>query len=412
MIQRASKNRAAQATARLVASSTMSVPESEKPQGQPSRQPRERVERLTPDQVCQLLAMLRRQIRVRHYSIRTEQSYADWAERFISFNDNRNPRYLDTFATNAFLSHLASDLDVAASTQNQALCAILFMYRSVFDIELGDLGQVHRARKRKRMPVVLTIEETAAILANMSGTRRLMTELLYGTGMRIIELIRLRVKDLDFAQRILTIREAKGDKDRTVGLPAELIPDLKAHLERVRALHEKDLADGFGNVYLPHALGRKYPAAAREWGWQYAFPAKKISVDPRSGCKRRHHIYESVLQKALKKATRDADVHKPVHAHTFRHSFATHLLASGTDIRTLQILLGHNDVKTTMIYTHVVKSGPQAVQSPLTDVLALQREAAVCVDKERSALLRLKIRCLTLVRAWTENNKHLIGDAS
>jgi integrase len=206
----------------------------------------------------------------------------------------------------------------------------------------------------------------------------------------------LRVKDLDFAQRILTIREAKGDNDRTVGLPAELIPDLKAHLERVRALHEKDLADGFGNVYLPHALGRKYPAAAREWGWQYAFPAKKISVDPRSGCKRR----------------RDADVHKPVHAHTFRHSFATHLLASGTDIRTLQILLGHNDVKTTMIYTHVVKSGPQAVQSPLTDVLALQREAAVCVDKERSALLRLKIRCLTLVRAWTENNKHLIGDAS
>jgi len=275
---------------------------------------------------------------------------------------------------NEFLSHLASDRNVAAGTQSQALNAIVFLYKRVLEIDIGELGQVVRAKKPKRLPVVLSVEETAAVLGNLHGTHRLMGDLMYGAGMRIIELLRLRVKDIDFARNIITIRDGKGRKDRAVMLPKELRDELNRHLEAVKGLHDKDLADGHGTVHLPHALERKYPNANREWAWKYVFPSRTRSVDPRSGRRQRHHAYESVMQKALKQATREAGVHKPVHAHCMRHSFATHMLESGQDIRTVQKLLGHKDVRTTMIYTHVLQSGPCGVGSPLSRVREVQRD--------------------------------------
>jgi len=274
---------------------------------------------------------------------------------------------------NEFLTHLAVHGNVAASTQNQALSALVFLYKRVFDRDIGELGEVVRAKRPKKLPVVLSLEETARLLANMAGTQRIMAELMYATGMRIIELVRLRVKDIDFDRNQITIREGKGKKDRVAPLPPELVFDLGKQLRRVRRLHEKDLAEGYGSVYLPNALAKKYPNAAKEWCWQYVFPSSRRSVDPRSGVTRRHHVFESVMQKAIKEATRRSGITKMVHAHSLRHSFATHLLEEGRDIRTVQELLGHKDVRTTQIYTHVTQDGPQAIRTPLTRARAEQR---------------------------------------
>ncbi len=319
-----------------------------------------------------LLQQLRAEIRVRHYSIRTEKTYSEWVYRYIIFHNKRHPAEMGPAEISEFLSHLATELNVAASTQNQALNAIVFLYRHVLKKDIGELKKLVRAKKPARLPVVLSAEETAALLAQLTGTRSLMAQLLYGTGMRIIELLRLRVKDIDFNRRMIFVRDGKGQKDRTVPLPAELIDELRQHLEKVKSLHEKDLTAGNGTVHLPFALARKYPHAETEWGWKYVFPAGKLSVDPRSGIRQRHHVYESVLQKALKQATRDAGINKPVHAHTLRHSFATHLLEAGHDIRTVQELLGHKDLKTTMIYTHVTQDGACGIKSPLTRIRRIQ----------------------------------------
>ncbi|NQU38937.1 MAG: integron integrase [Lentisphaerae bacterium] len=321
-----------------------------------------------------LLDQLRREIRLRHYSIRTEHSYSDWVYRYIVYHNKRHPAEMGAPEITAFLSYLATDLNVAASTQNQACCAIGFLYKYVLEKDLPEFGEIVRAKKPKKLPVVLSAEETASVLSGLEGHHRLMGDLLYGTGMRIIELIRLRVKDVDFDRRMIIVRSGKGQKDRVAVLPSELVPELKAHVEKVRLLHEKDLAAGTGTVHLPFALDRKYPNANKEWGWKYVFPAHKLSVDPRSGITQRHHVYESVLQKALQTATRNSGVVKPVHAHTMRHGFATHMLEAGHDIRTVQKLLGHKDVRTTMIYTHVMQDGISGVASPLTRVRLIQQQ--------------------------------------
>jgi len=312
-----------------------------------------------------LLDRMRAEIRVRHYSIRTEETYLDWARRFILFHDKRHPKKLGALEVQAFLSHLAVDRNVAASTQNQAKSALLFLYRQVLKIELPWLDEVIAAKSGKRLPVVLTQTETRHLLNAMSGTMGLVTSLLYGTGMRLLEGVRLRVKDVEFTRREIIVREGKGNQDRVTVLPENLILPLKAHLEKVKALHERDLAAGFGEVYLPNALAVKYPNAAKTWGWQFAFPSAVRSVDPRSGIERRHHLYEASVQRAVREAAKLAKIHKPVTPHVLRHSFATHLLQSGYDIRTVQELLGHKDVQTTMIYTHVLNRGGRGVVSPL-----------------------------------------------
>ncbi|MBM4142855.1 MAG: integron integrase [Lentisphaerae bacterium] len=311
-----------------------------------------------------LLDRLRNEIRVRHYSIRTEQTYADWVTRYVHFHNMRHPQDMGAPEVHAFLTHLAVNANVAASTQNQALNALLFLYRHVLKREIGDLGEVVRAKRPKRMPVVLSVQEVESILPHLTGVRQLMVLLLYGSGMRIIELIRLRVKDVDFENRAILVRDGKGEKDRVVPFPRNTEEHIRVQIEKVRRLHEQDLRDGFGTVYLPYALERKYPNTNRAFHWQYVFPSPALSVDPRSGRRQRHHVYESVLQEAIRTAVRKADIRKDVHAHTFRHSFATHLLASGSDIRTVQELLGHNDVRTTQIYTHLLNAGPNAVTSP------------------------------------------------
>jgi integron integrase len=312
-----------------------------------------------------LLDQVRELIRIRHYSIRTEQAYLQWIRRFILFHRKRHPLEMGAPEVTAFLSHLAIQRNVAASTQNQALNAILFLYRDVLKSTLPWLQDVQRAKKPQRLPVVLTRDEVRGVLAQMQGTTWLMAALIYGGGLRLLECLRLRIKDIDFEYRQLLIRDAKGQKDRVTLLPQVLVDPLRNHLVRVRALHESDLREGYGCVYLPFALADKYPAAEREWGWQYVFPAKRRSLDPRSGAERRHHAPEDALQRALHQAVRKANVIKPASVHTLRHSFATHLLESGYDIRTVQELLGHADVKTTMIYTHVLNRGGRAVLSPV-----------------------------------------------
>ncbi|MBL7077435.1 MAG: integron integrase [Kiritimatiellae bacterium] len=324
--------------------------------------------------MSELLDSVRREIRLRHYSIRTEHSYVDWVYRYILFHHKRHPAEMGAPEITAFLSYLATDLNVAASTQNQACCALVFLYKHVLEKDLPEFGEIVRAKRPKRLPVVLSAEETASVLSGLDGLHRLMGDMLYGTGMRIVELIRMRVKDIDFDRRMIIVRDGKGQKDRVAVLPSELVPELKEHLEKVRALHEKDLASGFGTVHLPFALARKYPNANKEWGWKYVFPASRLSVDPRSGIRQRHHVYESVLQKALKQATHASGVVKPVRAHTMRHSFATHLLEAGHDIRTVQKLLGHKDVRTTMIYTHVMQDGVCGIKSPLARVRLIQQQ--------------------------------------
>ena len=315
--------------------------------------------------VPRLLDRVRDKIRVRHYSIRTEQAYVDWIKRFIRFHGKQHPLELGAPEVEAFLTYLAVDGNVAAATQNQAKSALLFMYRVVLGVELPWLGEIVPAKTPTRLPVVLTREEVSSILASLSGTHWLIGCLLYGTGLRIMEGVRLRIKDIDFSRHDVVVRDGKGAKDRMTMLPHRIERSLRRHLLNVRALHDRDLADGYGAVWLPNALARKYPSAAREWAWQYVFPAATRSADPRSGEVRRHHVGDQSFQRAMRQAVRDAGVAKPATPHTLRHSFATHLLDSGYDIRTVQELLGHRDVSTTMIYTHVLNRGGLGVQSPL-----------------------------------------------
>jgi integron integrase len=311
-----------------------------------------------------LLDQVRDAVRLKHYSIRTEEAYVNWIKRYIVFHNKRHPAEMGAPEIEAFLTHLAVKETVAASTQNQAFSALLFLYREVLHQDLGPIDAL-RAKRPRRLPTVLTKEETLRLIGCLSGTHQLMAKLLYGGGLRLMDCLRLRVKDLDFERRAIIVRDGKGGQDRVTVLPDSLIPALQEHLQRVKALHERDLARGYGSVYLPDALARKYPNADREWGWQYVFPSSQLSRDPRSGVMRRHHTHESSLQKAIKEAAHLAGIAKPVGPHTLRHCFATHLLEAGYDIRTVQELLGHKDVKTTMIYTHVLKRGGLAVRSPL-----------------------------------------------
>lgn len=321
-----------------------------------------------PPQVPKLLDQVRGKIRLKHYSIRTEQAYVDWIKRYILHFGKRHPRELGAADVEAFLTHLAVAGNVAASTQNQAKSALLFLYREVLETELPWLDNVERAKAPKRLPVVLTRDEVHALLSRLSGTHWLIASLLYGAGLRIMEGLRLRVKDVEFARKEILVRDGKGFKDRVTMLPAALAAPLADHLKRVKALHEQDLAAGRGAVFLPYALERKYPNASRDWGWQYVFPSANLSVDPRTGIERRHHLQDQAVQRAMRQAVRDAGISKPATPHTLRHSFATHLLEGGYDIRTVQELLGHADVSTTMIYTHVLNKGGRGVTSPLDRV--------------------------------------------
>lgn len=319
----------------------------------------------TPANPPKLLDQVQAVLRTKHYSIRTERVYLDWIKRYILFHNKTHPAQMGAPEVEAFLSHLAVAGKVAASTQNQAKSALLFLYREVLAIELPWLDNVTQAKIPQRLPVVLTASEVKSVLNRLDGTLWLMASLLYGGGLRLMECVRLRVKDVDFEMRQITVREGKGFKDRVTMLPESCIAPLQAHLARVKALHNEDMAAGHGAVYLPYALEKKYPNAAKEWGWQYVFPSRNLSVDPRSGVTRRHHVDEKSLQRAVKRAAQQAGIAKPATPHTFRHSFATHLLQSGYDIRTVQELMGHKDVQTTMIYTHVLNRGGKGVQSPL-----------------------------------------------
>jgi integron integrase len=312
-----------------------------------------------------LLEQLRDAIRRLHYSPRTEETYVHWVKRFIYFSGKRHPAGLGAAEVTAFLNYLARDRDVAAATQNQALSALLFLYKEVLRQPLPWLDELDRARRQARVPTVLTREEVSRLLAAIQGTKWLMASLLYGAGLRLRECLKLRVKDIDFGYRQIVVRDGKGAKDRVTMLPATLVEPLKAQLRCAKEMHERDLRDGYGDVELPHALARKYPRAQYEWGWKFVFPSHKLSVDPRTGVIRRHHVYENYLIRGVARAARAAGIAKHVSCHTLRHSFATHLLERGYDIRTVQELLGHADVSTTMIYTHVLKRGGAGVASPL-----------------------------------------------
>ena len=305
---------------------------------------------------------------MRHLSLRTEQAYISWIKRYIFFHNKRHPREMGEAEIRSFISHLAVAGGITASTQTVALSALLFLYRDVLKKELPYVSNIERARKPKRVPVVFTHDEVKRILANLEGTHWLLAGLLYGSGLRLMECLRLRVKDLDFTYGQIMVRDGKGEKDRVTMLPAKLKQPLRLHLQRVKVTHEQDLAAGCGEVYLPYALERKYPNAPKEWGWQYVFPSTHRSLDPRSGTERRHHVADSTMQTAMNKAVRKARITKHGSCHTLRHSFATHLLEKGYDIRTVQELLGHKDVKTTMIYTHVLNRGGRGVLSPIDEV--------------------------------------------
>jgi integron integrase len=318
-----------------------------------------------PTQAPKLLDQMRGVIRALHYSLRTETVYVDWVRRYIKFHELRHPRDMGAAEVTVFLTHLAVERQVSASTQNQAKSAILFLYQRVLKLELPWLDEVPQAKASTRLPVVLTPSEVRALMQGVSGTMGLVVSLLYGSGMRLLEGLRLRVKDVEFTRREIVVREGKGHKDRVTVLPENLVLPLQAHLERVKVLHEKDLAAGWGDVYLPNALAVKYPNASRAWGWQWVFPSNVRSVDPRTEAARRHHIYPESVQRAVREAARLAQIDKPCTPHVLRHSFATHMLQAGYDIRTVQELLGHSDVKTTMIYTHVMNRGGRGVLSPL-----------------------------------------------
>jgi integron integrase len=304
-------------------------------------------------------------IRRRHYSDRTEETYVQWIKRFIFFSGKRHPELLGGEEVTAFLNHLARERKVAAATQNQALAALLFLYKEVIGEPLPWLDGLERARQPVRVPTVLTRDEVQRLLENLRGSKWLMASLLYGAGLRLRECLKLRVKDIDFGYRQIVVRDGKGAKDRVTMLPSSVVEPLKLHLERVRRLHERDLAAGHGGVALPDALARKYPRAPCEWQWKFVFPSFRLSVEPKTGLVRRHHIYENFLIRGVKEAARRAGIAKHVSCHTLRHSFATHLLEGGYDIRTVQELLGHADVSTTMIYTHVLNKGGRGVRSLL-----------------------------------------------
>ena len=304
-------------------------------------------------------------LRTRHYARRTEQAYGHWITRFTRFHHGRHPAEMAEPEINAFLTHLAVKGQVSASTQNQALAALLFLYRHVIGRNVGDLGEVIRARKPDRLPVVMTREEVKAVLANLTGEKRLMASLMYGAGLRLMECLRLRVQDIDFSRHEILVRDGKGAKDRITVLPESLNAPLQAHLKKVKAIHEKDLADGWGRVLLPDALDRKYPNAPKDWRWQLIFPQETRWKNTKTGEEGRHHVHETILQRTVKDAVRRAGVVKHAGCHTFRHAFATHLLETGYDIRTIQELLGHKDVSTTMMYTHVLNKGGHGVRSPI-----------------------------------------------
>ena len=312
-----------------------------------------------------LLERVRQVIRRKGYSYKTEKSYVGWIKRFILYHDKRHPRHMGPEEIERFLTHLAVDLNVAASTQNQALQAILFLYREVLERPIDTELNYLYAKRPRRLPIVLSQEEVRRVLNAMDGTPKLVAELLYGSGLRLIEALRLRIQDIDFQQRHIIVRDGKGFKDRVTVLPTAIIADLKEQIHRSKMIYEQDLRNGYNGVSLPYAIGRKYKNAAREWGWQYVFPSTRLAKDPRTDVLKRHHLHESMIQRAVRRAAKLASIDKHVTPHTFRHCFATHLLEAGYDIRTVQELLGHKDVKTTMIYTHIMRRGPYAVRSPL-----------------------------------------------
>lgn len=314
------------------------------------------------------MSQIREVLRYHHYSIRTEEAYLRWIKQFIHFNGTRHPKDMGKKEVERFLTNLAVNKNVAVSTQNQALNAIVFLYKKVLDLPVADDLSPVRSRKPVRLPVVLSQGEVASLLKTMTGTRGLLAKLMYGGGLRVMEVLRMRIQDIDFAQGFLMIRDGKGGKDRTTLLAPSLVAALTQHIEEVRVLFEKDLNDGVANVYLPNALDRKFPNAGKTWGWQYVFPSKTLSTDPRSGEIRRHHMHESGLQKAIRAAKDKVGIDKRVTSHTLRHSFATHLLENGTKIRVVQKLLGHTDVKTTEIYTHVLQQNLDKVISPLETI--------------------------------------------
>lgn len=325
-------------------------------------------ESVIPNPKAKLLDQIREVMRLKHYSIRTERTYCDWVRRYVHYHQmhGREEMFPAEPKMEQFLSELAINGKVAVSTQNQAFNALLFVYREVLHAQVGKIDSV-RSTRPVRVPTVLTAEEARQVIAVMTGTPQLVVKVIYGGGLRLLEALRLRVHDLDFGMKQLTVRDGKGAKDRYSVLPESIIPQLREQLERARLTWQADLAAGYGAVYLPGALDRKYPGAPREWGWQYVFPARDLSTDPRSGIRRRHHLDEAAVQKAIKLATARAGLAKQVSSHTFRHSFATRLLQRGADIRTIQDLLGHSDLSTTMIYTHVVRQGARGVISPMDE---------------------------------------------
>lgn len=312
-----------------------------------------------------LLDQVRECLRLKHHSLRTEEAYIYWIRKFILFHNKRHPKTLNELDVRAFLSHLALDKNVASSTQNQALNSIIFLYNNVLKTPLGKIGEVERAHRTKRLPVVFTQQEIQLILGNLTGTTKLVVSLLYGSGLRLLEALRLRINDLDFEQQIITVRRGKGDKDRVTPLPKSLVSLLKTQIKKVESLHEQDLEEGFGEVKMPNALAIKNPTAAKSVGWQFLFAAPRRAKDPLTGKIFRHHIQDTYIQREVNRAISESGIHKNGSCHSFRHSFATHLLESGYDIRTVQDLLGHADVRTTMIYTHVLNKGGISVKSPL-----------------------------------------------
>ena len=329
----------------------------------------ENKKKFRPDPRLKIMEQVRQVLRYHHYAYRTEKSYCDWIVRYIKFHHSKiHPQNMGKKEIDAFLSHLAADRKVAASTQRQALNAIIFLYRDVLDKPIeGQIASV-KAKKHVRPPVVMTKLEVQRVLAEMKGTHLLMAKTLYGSGLRLMECIRLRVKDLDFERNLVYLRAAKGGKDRTTVFPKSIQDEMRYHIDKLKRLHDEDLSQGYGGVYLPNALSRKYPNAEKEFRWQYVFPAKKLSQDPRSGVIRRHHVLESGLQKAVKVAVERAGIMKRVSCHTFRHSFATHMLENGVNIRVIQELMGHADIKTTEIYTHVMEKDLSVVLSPLDEL--------------------------------------------